>query len=601
MPGISSARRCRPPSHRSAGWRRLHWQPGCGSTSRTRRQGYRFGIQALRAERRLVEAGDLQRRAAARFPADIGLHAEAARIAHDARDWEREEQLWSAMRRRFPADPLAYEQGAGALQACARDDDAVALLDEAIVMFADNEIFYRKQARLAEYRMDWAGADDRWAEALRAFPDDREMRLQWATCRSRPPLLALRDLDCSIGRLQACVVLLPDHLPYHLALTATLQAAGQLAAAEQAVADALAMFPDSIDAKLAGAALLAARGETARALDAGRAAFRLDPSSLTGIAAFARLLIDAAAHVEADAVCEAGIARYPADLGLRRLYAEAAASREAFQAAHDRWLAAAAIWPDDAGILRELGEARIRVQAVAEVTSASDVPLPGRDEAGPGTESALAGSFESLGGTGQGCEFGVVQRQLGAEPLGLLRWTTILPEQLTAALDERFGGVGEPAQTIIDTFADVSIPEYRVRDRRYGMQMHTFLTVSEAPQEKVEKRILMRLSFLKRKFLEGLALHDKIYVYKLRERRLLDAEIDALFEALQAYGENWLLYVCLAEDGHPAGMVDVRRPRLMIGYITGFSIAPDGSRRQPDFVCWKKLCVAAKEIRQAGK
>src|SRR5436309_528289 len=40
----------------------------------------------------------------------------------------------------------------------------------------------------------------------------------------------------------------------------------------------------------------------------------------------------------------------------------------------------------------------------------------------------LALQFESLGGTGHGCEFGVFQRSLGVEPLGLLRWADLGPD-----------------------------------------------------------------------------------------------------------------------------------------------------------------------------
>jgi tetratricopeptide (TPR) repeat protein len=55
--------------------------------------------------------------------------------------------------------------------------------------------------------------------------------------------------------------------------------------------------------------------------------------------------------------------------------------------------------------------------------------------------------FESLGGTHQGCEFGNVQRHYGAEPLGLLRWAEMTPDNLMAALECGFEGVGDPENT----------------------------------------------------------------------------------------------------------------------------------------------------------
>src|SRR5690348_3255112 len=61
-------------------------------------------------------------------------------------------------------------------------------------------------------------------------------------------------------------------------------------------------------------------------------------------------------------------------------------------------------------------------------------------------------AFESLG---DNCEFGLVQRQAGAEPLGLLRFTGIfLPievrlQKLVAALEHRFEGLAAPTSLMI--------------------------------------------------------------------------------------------------------------------------------------------------------
>ena len=50
--------------------------------------------------------------------------------------------------------------------------------------------------------------------------------------------------------------------------------------------------------------------------------------------------------------------------------------------------------------------------------------------------------FESLG---DNCEFGLVQRKAGAEPLGLLRFSSAPLPRLVRALRERFDGLTDPA------------------------------------------------------------------------------------------------------------------------------------------------------------
>jgi hypothetical protein len=49
-----------------------------------------------------------------------------------------------------------------------------------------------------------------------------------------------------------------------------------------------------------------------------------------------------------------------------------------------------------------------------------------------------------LGTDPGGREFGLIQSEFHAEPLGLLRWTTITAADLTPALDLEFARVGPP-------------------------------------------------------------------------------------------------------------------------------------------------------------
>src|SRR5260221_3025006 len=68
----------------------------------------------------------------------------------------------------------------------------------------------------------------------------------------------------------------------------------------------------------------------------------------------------------------------------------------------------------------------------AREISAGDMPL-----------DQLMMQFESLG---ENCEFGLVQRRCGAEPLGLLRFASAPLPVLLAGLRARFEGLGDPGE-----------------------------------------------------------------------------------------------------------------------------------------------------------
>ena len=149
--------------------------------------GYRFGIQALRAERRLDEAGDLQRQAAALFPDDDWLHEEGGRIIQDARHLEREavqaafaQKRWvetialaARMRERQPEELAGYRFGIQALRAERRLDDAGDLQRQAAALFPDDDWLREEAARIVQdarhlerEALQAAFAQKRWVETI---------------------------------------------------------------------------------------------------------------------------------------------------------------------------------------------------------------------------------------------------------------------------------------------------------------------------------------------------------------------------------------------------------------------------------------------------
>jgi hypothetical protein len=208
-------------------------------------------------------------------------------------------------------------------------------------------------------------------------------------------------------------------------------------------------------------------------------------------------------------------------------------------------------------------------------------------------DDELMMQFESLG---ENCEFGLAQRRCGAEPLGLLRFASTPLPNLLSGLAHGFAGMGDADQIEVEPSPDGK--EYLVIDRRFGFLYHPWVLVHESEPESVLKREMMRLPFLRRKMLEDLREGRKIFVYH-GMKSLREAEIVQLFRALRIHGPSTLLWVELAEKGHPAGSVEVLKPGLLKGYINRF--APGENAHDFSLSCWLDICrnahaLAATEI-----
>ncbi|HVY16399.1 MAG TPA: glycosyl transferase family 90, partial [Rhodopila sp.] len=188
--------------------------------------------------------------------------------------------------------------------------------------------------------------------------------------------------------------------------------------------------------------------------------------------------------------------------------------------------------------------------------------------------AALMLSFESLGGWGHGCEFGLVQRHFNAEPLGLLRWADIGYEHLLAALETRFDGVGDKENTVVFV-PENGQDEYWTIDTRYHMAMRTFVKTSACSCEQMRQRAERRLLYLKSKLIEDLTSGEKIFVYKNMRRNLTQEEAQKLQTAISAYGPGTLAYIAKADREHPHGTIMQSNPKLLTAYIDRFTFSQD--------------------------
>jgi hypothetical protein len=206
--------------------------------------------------------------------------------------------------------------------------------------------------------------------------------------------------------------------------------------------------------------------------------------------------------------------------------------------------------------------------------------------------------LESLG---DHCEFGLVQRHFGAEPLGLLRWSGISPRNLALAITARFEGVGEPENTYVKLGAPGG--EYFAGDKRWFF-MHTFLRASEFSEEQVFRKACQRLGYLRTKLLEDLEAGNKIFVYKKHKGEMSEAELAELLEAFQgSFPRATLLVVRVGNSRHPPEHVEAVSPNLLLGYVDKFSgdlaAEYDRTRRWPGD--WRQPCRAMRSRRRLAR
>ncbi len=202
--------------------------------------------------------------------------------------------------------------------------------------------------------------------------------------------------------------------------------------------------------------------------------------------------------------------------------------------------------------------------------------------------ATLMMQFESLG---QNCEFGLVQRCCGAEPLGLLRFASSPLPALLAGLAARFEGLGDPGQVEIRLAGD----EYLVIDRRFGLLYHAWVKLGEAAPDEIRRREERRLPFLRQKLIEDLEEGRKIFVYHGMEKLPRPLMLRLLL-AIRAYGPASLLWVELQDEAHPAGTVEPVTQGLLKAYIDRF--APSENAHDLSLDSWIALCRNAYSIAQ---
>ena len=243
--------------------------------------------------------------------------------------------------------------------------------------------------------------------------------------------------------------------------------------------------------------------------------------------------------------------------------------------------------PTPAELVRHLVDDGGRTHRAIAAPALND--LPPAHEPAIRSNAELVAQFENLG---RGCEFGFLQREVGAEPIGLLRFAGMPLEGLIAGLESQFAGIDEPDDMRL-TRED---GKYMVQIARFSMTAHTGMREDEITPAQLHRIETRKLRFLADRLIEDLELASKIFVYHQREP-LHALELIRLRRALGGYGRPVLLYVTEADSAHPAGSVERIDRTLMVGYLASY--APAGEPYRPDVASWIELCRNAYRIRWA--
>ena len=206
-------------------------------------------------------------------------------------------------------------------------------------------------------------------------------------------------------------------------------------------------------------------------------------------------------------------------------------------------------------------------------------------------ESELVMSFESIG---DNCEFGLMQRTVGIERMGLLRYGGIYDLlAFVALLRRRFEGFCEGGDLKITTFG----PEWIADIGSASLNIHTGRIQGLVSREQIEREERAKLQFLANKMMDDLEDGHKTFVYRtiIGKRGGPDGTygMDQLYEAMRAYGDCALLWVTVADETHPHGTVERVRGRLYRGYIRRLCSYEDA--HSADERAWLDLLAVARD------
>jgi tetratricopeptide (TPR) repeat protein len=357
---------------------------------------------------------------------------------------------------------------------------------------------------------------------------------------------------------------------------------GAFAAAENVLTLGMKYIPDAIELEVEYATLAVRQRSWAEAVERWHNVCKKFPDKTTGFAGLAKALQASGNYDAANESLTTALVQFPGDPELLIMHAEVAEARTDVSQAISRW--ASVLWHDPKNVWAEhrLENARKGITSLAY----------DREQFG------LMMLFESLGEERSGLEFGTFQRAMGADPIGLLRWSQVGISQLTDALENAFEGVGLPRQTDVEINSGAGGDEYVTVDKRYGIRTHSFVLSSEMTSEAFLDDACRRLQFMRKKLVRTLSTTDKVFVYRLSSTKTAGEEITRLQAAFSRYGKSLLLCVHPTDSNSINGNVLRLGQQLLIGYVEPF-VEAQGIAAMRTSEGWLTVCRHVLEIYRA--
>jgi hypothetical protein len=200
--------------------------------------------------------------------------------------------------------------------------------------------------------------------------------------------------------------------------------------------------------------------------------------------------------------------------------------------------------------------------------------------------------FASLG---HNCEFGLVQRLIGAEPLSLLRFAGVEAPELLEGLNCAFEGIADPGQITLLTELNGDREEFLVRCERYGLQFHSFMATRDISPETMRTKMSTHLSRLRSMFEETLQAGSTMFVLHHPACTSV-AQARPYLAALRAWGSSALLFV--TEGTGASGSADRLEADLFVGHIDRLM-----SHERPDEInapAWLSICANVYRLWREG-
>jgi len=189
---------------------------------------------------------------------------------------------------------------------------------------------------------------------------------------------------------------------------------------------------------------------------------------------------------------------------------------------------------------------------------------------------------------GRDCEFGMVQREMGAEPISLFRWGTLTFESFIRLLENDFVGFASNDSAFLQYENTENFDEFWFHDGNYGAKIHTHFNAKNIDLDDTYESLLEKSKehflFLVRKLREELQDGEKLFVYKSGNEMSL-ADAFQLSKTMTTYGNNKLLIVM--PQGYNSAEHEILSESLHLGRLSKFWV--DAQKESIQFREWNNI------------